>query len=376
MTRSSAILAVADDLTGAAEIAAVGHRAGWPAEVVTRWSEPRADALTVLDTDTRLSRPDAAARALSLVGRSIAEGDPGLVFKKTDSVLRGPVLAEVTALAAALGRTRVLLVPANPSLGRVIRDGRYFVNGAPLHETAFAHDPHHPARTAEVAALLGPGANVLVCTPSDDLPSTGVIVGATASGDDVAAWARRVDSTMLPAGGRDFFTAMLRASGLAREGAGNTFAPARPTLLVRGSLASPTRAKDVLELPALAAAGNETALDRWIEHVLTELETSPFVAVACGRSDAPQAPTRIRAAFAELVRRAIQAGVVRHVMVEGGATAASILNVLGWQRLAVVREWVPGVATLRPVADEHLAVTMKPGSYVWPDELWSHVNAN
>jgi D-threonate/D-erythronate kinase len=76
------------------------------------------------------------------------------------------------------------------------------------------------------------------------------------------------------------------------------------------------------------------------------------------------------------MRRAIQAGVVRHVMIEGGATAASILNVLGWQRLAVVREWVPGVATLRPAADEHLTITMKPGSYVWPSELWSHVNAN
>ena len=255
-------LAIADDLTGAAEIAAVGHRAGWPAEVITRWSEPREGVLTVLDTDTRLARPDAAARALAAIGRSVARGPPGFVFKKTDSVLRGPVLAELAALADALGRRRILLLPANPSLGRVIRDGHYFVNGVPLHETAFARDPHHPASTSDVAALLGGG--VSVCAPGAELPSNGVIVGAAASPEDVAAWARRLDNSMLAAGGRDFFTAALHALGLGRAAADNTFAPALPTLLVRGSLASPTRVDDELELPATVVAGDAAALDRWI----------------------------------------------------------------------------------------------------------------
>ena len=82
---------------------------------------------------------------------------------------------------------------------------------------------------------------------------------------------------------------------------------------------------------------------------------------------------RIRAAFAELVRCAVDANTVRHLMIEGGATASSILNVLGWHRLAVAREWVPGVVTLRPATNDQVAVTMKPGSYVWPEELWSHI---
>ena len=43
----TSLLAIADDLTGAAEIAAVGHRVGWRAEVITRWSEPRDGVLTV-----------------------------------------------------------------------------------------------------------------------------------------------------------------------------------------------------------------------------------------------------------------------------------------------------------------------------------------
>lgn len=365
------LLAIADDLTGAAEVAAIGHRAGWSAEVVTRWGEPRRGALTAVDTNTRLSLPTAAAQALSKIGNLIAGRGDQFVFKKTDSVLRGPVLAEITALAAALGRRRILLVPANPTLGRVIRDGHYFINGAPLDETAFAHDPHHPARTSDVARLLGPDATVCVCLPGDRLPESGVIVGAAATPDDIAAWARRLDATMLPAGGRDFFSATLTAQNLSGDGADNTFTPTDPTLLVRGSLASPTKLDHMLELPTAVLAGNVATRDQWIEHVLTSLETEPFVAVDCASSGDVHAPARIRAAFAELVRRAVQAGVVHHVMIEGGATAAAILNALDWHTLAAAREWVPGVATLRPVANNQIAVTMKPGSYVWPDQLWS-----
>lgn len=369
------MLAVADDLTGAAEIAAIGHRAGWRAEVMIRRGSPHVGALTVIDTDTRLCAPDAAARAVSALALSLAARDDIFVFKKTDSVLRGPVLAEVAALAAALGRPRVLLVPANPSLGRVIRDGRYFVNGIPLDQTAFARDPHHPARTADVATLLGTDGHVSVCTLNAELPRKGVIVAAATSADDIAAWAQRFDATMLAAGGRDFFTALLSSLGLTSRGDANDFTPSQPTLLVRGSLASPTRLDAALQLPVHAVAGDDGALAQWIEHVLTSLETGPLTAVECLRNDDPRAPTRIRGAFAELVRCAVESGVARHIMVEGGATAASILNVLGWQRLRVAREWVPGVVTLRPMNDERAVITMKPGSYEWPDALWTHVAA-
>jgi hypothetical protein len=41
-----------------------------------------------------------------------------------------------------------------------------------------------------------------------------------------------------------------------------------------------------------------------------------------------------------------------------------------WSRLEVRREWAPGVATLA-VADENpLWLTIKPGSYSWP-EAWT-----
>jgi uncharacterized protein YgbK (DUF1537 family) len=41
-----------------------------------------------------------------------------------------------------------------------------------------------------------------------------------------------------------------------------------------------------------------------------------------------------------------------------------------WSRLEVLREWAPGVATLAVADDDPLWLTIKPGSYSWP-EAWT-----
>lgn len=85
------------------------------------------------------------------------------IYNKTDSVLRGNVTHEVEAVIQALGLDGVLLVPANPSLGRTIEGGRYFVRGRPLHETEFARDPRHqrvcgkPVRTGDSRVFVPGG---------------------------------------------------------------------------------------------------------------------------------------------------------------------------------------------------------------------------
>lgn len=361
-------LALADDLTGAAEIAALGHRFGWKSEVITRWSGSDATALLVIDTDSRLQPAMKAARTVADAGLRLAGIEAPLVYKKTDSVLRGPVYAELRALMDALRKSRVLLVPANPGLGRVIRDGHYYVNGTPLHETAFARDPHHPARTSDIAAVLG-GSGVQVCRPDEPLPGTGIIIGAAASGDDVIAWARRVDDSTLPAGGGEFFSALLRVRGLTGPERPEVWTPDRPVLVVRGSLASRSDFPDTHWLPPAVIDGDAGALDPWIRDVLTGLTSTGRAAVACQPSSHPQAPARVREAFARLARSAVEAQAVRHLMIEGGATAATLLAALGWTRLEVAREWAQGVVTLRPAINRSLGVTMKPGSYAWPDAI-------
>src|SRR5439155_13896885 len=77
------------------------------------------------------------------------------IYKKVDSVLRGHLLVELEAMMDQLGLNRALLVPANPSLERVVRNGQYFVRGKPIHETDFRLDPEYPRYTSSVGELLG-----------------------------------------------------------------------------------------------------------------------------------------------------------------------------------------------------------------------------
>jgi uncharacterized protein YgbK (DUF1537 family) len=133
---------LADDLTGAAEIGAIGVRHGLSAELRLRTdTDGSFPELLCLDTDSRSCNPIEAAARAAQAAKSLTAASPRLIYKKVDSVLRGNVIAEIEAIMNALGLRLALVAPANPSVGRTIRDGRYFIKGQPISETDFARDP-------------------------------------------------------------------------------------------------------------------------------------------------------------------------------------------------------------------------------------------
>src|SRR5215469_6142066 len=145
---------IADDLTGAAEIGAVGLRHGLRAEIV-RIGRPsgRADVVC-MDTDSRSCPAEEAGKRAAAAARELRAAGARWIYKKVDSVLRGQVTAEIEAVMKQLKLERALLLPANPSLGRTIKDGHYYLRGRPLHRTEFAHDPHFPRRSSQVLRLV------------------------------------------------------------------------------------------------------------------------------------------------------------------------------------------------------------------------------
>ena len=159
---------IADDLTGAAELGAVGLRHGLSAEIV-RSGEPsgRAD-LVCVDTDSRSCEPAAAAKRAAVAAKMLRAAGATWIYKKVDSVLRGQVTAEVEAVMKQLQLDRALLLPANPSLGRTIHDGQYFVQGKPIHKTEFARDPEYPRRWSQVVRLLAAPENFLLRVVNGD----------------------------------------------------------------------------------------------------------------------------------------------------------------------------------------------------------------
>jgi len=144
MTR---VLALADDLTGALEVGAKFAVEGIASVVTTDPALQSAEPVIVIDTETRHLAPDVAA---AQVKRVLANGpELKLVYKKTDSTLRGNIAAELEAVAVFYG-ARVLYAPAYPAMGRSVAAGRLYVNGVLLEETSFARDPLNPMTDSRV----------------------------------------------------------------------------------------------------------------------------------------------------------------------------------------------------------------------------------
>jgi len=384
------IAVIADDLTGAAELGAVGLRRGVRAQVVLRGRPTGQAELVCLDTDSRSCTAAEAGTRAANAAQLLANSGARWIYKKVDSVLRGQVLAEVEAIMGALRLPQALLVPCNPSLGRVIRNGNYFVHGVPLHQTEFARDPEHPRTTARVLDLLGTGTGQthLAC-PDDPRPECGIVVGEAATSEDLQRWAaRRVEGTLL-AGGAEFFAALLASEGpgdtqhrVSHELGANATATDRE-LFVCGST-SPTaeqfvnRARDrgtpVFSLPDELARGgafSAPAAETLAQSAAAALQAHRRVILNVGLpliAD-PSIAVKLSPHLVVLAQAVLARVGVAHLYVEGGATAAALARCMGWKTLTVLRELALGVATLSVDEDPRLQLTIKPGSYAWPSRI-------
>src|SRR5271165_5976312 len=90
------ILALADDLTGALETGAKFAGQGLGARVTTEIAMSRAPEVPVLviDTETRHLPAGEAAGVVRHATKAALRFAPWLVYKKTDSTLRGNIAAE------------------------------------------------------------------------------------------------------------------------------------------------------------------------------------------------------------------------------------------------------------------------------------------
>ena len=382
------IVVIADDLAGAAEMGGMAWRHGLTAEIQLEL-DVRADVdLVVVDMDTRSCTAEEAARRVASVAERCRERAIARVYKKVDSVLRGRVAAELAAWLEASGQSRILLVPANPGLGRVISGGRYYVSGIPLHETDFARDPEYPATTSDVLDILGPADPwpVQVSRPSETMPDRGIIVGEATDQADLAAWAAALDDSTLSAGASEFFGAFLRACGFRlaeRTYTESEAARQASDLFICGSTSSYSRSLceryesqgiPVLRMP-LGLFGVGPAVTRlvheWANAAVRALESHPRVMVAIDRPLCrdPGMPQVLSSHLGAVVEQVLSVHPVDRLYVEGGATAAALVRRLGWKRLRVRREWATGVVSMQAEGQPRPLLTMKPGSYAWPDEI-------
>lgn len=404
---------IADDLTGAAELGAVGLRHGLRAEVILLGSQhlPRiihasrtakggtsdGSDLMCITTESRSLSPKQAAARAGAATRLLRTAGAKWIYKKTDSVLRGQVTAELEAILKELGCRRALLLPANPALGRTIRDGRYFIHGKAINRTDFARDPEHPRRSANVLRLLAQSKRIpiRVLQRGEAFSADGVLIGEVSSPADVKRWVARREPDMLLAGGAETFAAALREcipGAPASQPANFGCASLRPAgkdagapgfdreLFVCGSaseacrefvaqsrrngvpvVALPQQLTRRIQLPPAIHQAGAVQLKAAVVargRVILHVGLPPLPGRKIGR--------RLTMHLADLAATTLRAGRVAHVFAEGGETAAALLRRMGWTRLKLLCELAPGVATLKPAGGAGVRLTIKPGSYRWP----------
>lgn len=357
------ITVIADDITGAAEIAGIAFSYGLPTRLVMSSASvvPPCDVLVVA-TDTRsLDRSEAVAETLKVInGLSLS----GRLFKKTDSALRGHVEAELKAIMADTQYKRAIYLPANPSKGRIIRSGTYYIYGVPISETDFKFDPEFPALSSSLAERFP------TMRPYRSGAGEGMYYADAESLADISRVVEEADADTLLAGAADLFECLL-SKEFPEAAKSKRPLPhvdlSSDIVIVRGSTLS--KAIDlgipVSAMPADVYNGDASTAE-WQAEALRAYSGRHAVILSFGQNHGltgKQAATRLRTQMGEVAVALVSAHSPKELIIEGGATAYSLLSRLGWHDYTLTDQIAPGVVRMLSAQGTH--VTLKPGSYPW-----------
>ena len=356
------MIVIADDITGAAEIAGIAFVHGEDVCLVCGY-DIVTNKTAVIATDTRsMSESEAVAETRRIIfPLSMKEGG-GRLFKKTDSALRGHVVAELTTLMQVTGCQRAVYLPANPSKGRIIRNGVYYINGKPIHETAFSYDPEFPAKTSVLKERF------------PDAERNGIIMPDAESEADI----RRViveydDGHTIFAGAADLFSAMLKGEHRDRyfdssQCLANPEGHLHDSLILCGSTQSKPLdlGVPIAPMPCDIYDGSDD-LSLWDTSSYAEAH-SLILTIPYTHCTGKAVAVHLRTMMARKAKELIAKHCPAHLVIEGGATAWATLQVLGWTQFDIVAQIAPGVVQMKSVTTGTL-VTLKPGSYPWGNLL-------
>lgn len=374
------IFVVADDLTGAAEIGGIAQQFGLTARILSGKEKHISfqENVIIINTSSRSYEPQQAKKAIGdvLSGHNLAEYD--LIYKKIDSVLRGPVVPETMALLTESGYSRVLMIPANPSRNRIIQDGRYFLDGIPVNETSFRNDPLHPRLSAKVRYLLGNHESVVLGRDIDFLSKGKIFVPDISSERDISKLLLEISlSDVLLAGGADLYRAVLSVNmGLTttknqvitfNTGDNHFIIGSRSETSLKSVSCLLRTGYTFFALP-LQAIRDENVFLKWTEKIRNKVRAGSKVVIT-----GPSLTVDKIDEVAMITRKLAQAGKViienakpgTHFYLEGGETASAFVREMSWNSLVVTETYDLGVVTLHPEGREAL-ITVKPGSYPWP----------
>lgn len=360
----------------------------------------------VLNAETRHLTSD---QAYAVVYRAVHEarksGIP-YIYKKTDSALRGNIGSELDAAMDAAELDRMAFVPAFPVMGRVTRGGVHYVDGIPVAQSVFGHDPFEPVCSSDIREIIAVQTNrPVILHPETAVARAwsrpGIQLYDADSDTDLWEIARNLtlESLHLSAGCAGF--AAVLAELLELRGEPAEIPPLIPALfVVCGSINPVTQLQldtaeqngfsrfrlgllEKLDPLWLESDRCEQAVQNWLEAAARTRRcildsndpdggTATDAFVQLQGLTKKQVRLRISEALAALTRRMVDGGLKATLMCTGGDTLLALMREMGVTELIPVCEMFPGVVlSAFAYQGKDIHIISKSGGFGAPDLLSS-----
>jgi uncharacterized protein YgbK (DUF1537 family) len=406
---------IADDLTGATDLAIMLTRAGMRTLQVMEVPDPADDGLAGYDAIVVAlkSRTCPAAEAIDLSLRSadalLALGAKQLFFKYCstfDSTDEGNIGPVAEALMAKLGADLALACPAFPTNKRTVYMGRLFVGDVPLDESPMKDHPLTPMRDSSLVRVLqrkSKGKVGLVPFSVVDQGADAIraaFEAARARGErlvivDAISDKHLVDmgtaAAQMPliTGGSGVALGLpenfIRAGLMKAADAPRTMAaPKGRAAILAGSCSEATRAQvaaakasgiPAFEIDPLALSAGRQSVQSILDWIKNQTANSPLLVYSSATPDAVRAVqdalgreaagTLVEKTLAAVAQKLAASGTTR-LIVAGGETSGAVVNGLGVKALEIGPEIDPGVPWTRAVGRD-LVLALKSGNFGAPD---------
>lgn len=405
---------IADDYTGASDLASTLSRAGLRTVQTIGLPEglalPEADALVVAFKCRSIPPSQAIAMAQAARGWLRGWGADHLLYKicsTFDSTGAGNIGPVMDSLRAADGGGIVPVTPAFPELARTVYMGHLFVGTRALDESSMRDHPLNPMRDANLARLLARqshssvglvdlpcvrGGEAAIGDRLDVLAGQGfgaAIIDALCDSDldSIGSAALRMPLSVGASGlGLGLARALIARGDVVGDGAVSVLPlPSHGSAAaLSGSCSQATlaqisqaeRSMPVLRLdPERLVEGPEESLHA-IDWARARLPDGPLliassappsqVAALTARVGRAQTAALIETAMAQIALGLVSAGV-RRLIVAGGETAGAAVDRLGLRAFAVGPEAAPGVPLLRTIGQPDMLLALKSGNFGGPD---------
>ncbi|MDQ3842480.1 MAG: hypothetical protein M3342_00485, partial [Bacteroidota bacterium] len=205
--------------------------------------------------------------------------------------------------------------------------------------------------------------------------------------EDLCAWASRIEKNVLVAGASGFFAAVLDTLniGTKTQIENEQTAFGKPALFVCGtafgrSVEAIKKVKKkggaVSYMPKeiiIASNPADGYFQEWSDEVVELLASHGKAIIAINdesTKDIAVNTSDLRQKTAQAVETILDKIYIRELLVEGGSTASTIIKQLKFNRFFPIKELMPGVIRMSVEGKDDFYLTLKPGSYDWPTNIW------